>query len=104
MRSPTPDTVAVVAGFAAAFAPGQDRDLDRIGDRVGVLIPRPLQKLFALTAFGGDEDFEYGDLVPDQLSPADQEALAGVMERFLREHLDLDVLIPSSRRRRATTS
>jgi hypothetical protein len=41
-------------GFAEAFAQSRDRDAHGVGERVGVLIPRPFQELFGAdaTAFG----------------------------------------------------
>src|SRR5690242_2911460 len=55
-------------GFAEAFAQGRDGDAHGIGERVGILIPRPLQQLFGAddTAFGRDEYFEHGELLPRQ--------------------------------------
>src|SRR6202040_3881798 len=55
-------------GFAEAFAQGRDGDAHGVGERVGVLIPRPFQKLFGAddAAFGGDEDFEHSELLPGQ--------------------------------------
>src|SRR4051812_25002904 len=52
-------------GFAEPFAQPRDRDADGVGEGVGVLIPCPSQELFGAdhTAVGGDEDFEYGELL-----------------------------------------
>ena len=55
-------------GFAEPFAQCRDGDAYGVGERVGVLIPRPLQQLFGAddTAFGSDEDFEHRELLPGQ--------------------------------------
>ena len=55
-------------GFAEPFAQCRDRDAHGVGERVGVLIPRPFEELFGAddTAFGGDEDFEHGELLAGQ--------------------------------------
>src|SRR5436305_9044662 len=55
-------------GFAEAFAQSRDRDAHGVGERVCVLIPRSLQEFFGAddTAFGTDEDFEHGELLPGQ--------------------------------------
>src|SRR4029077_74330 len=55
-------------GFAEAFAQGRDRDAHGVGERVGVLVPCPFQELFGAddTTFGGDENFEHGELLPGQ--------------------------------------
>ena len=65
MRYPAPATVAMIDGFAEAFAQCRDRDAHGVGERVGVLIPRSFQELFGAddTAFGGDEDLEHGELL-----------------------------------------
>jgi len=54
--------------FAEAFTQRRDSDAHRVGERVGVLIPRAFQELFGAddSAFGGDEDFEHGELFPGQ--------------------------------------
>src|SRR5690348_10169704 len=51
--------------FAESFTQGGDGDADGVGEGVGVLVPGPLQELFGAddTAFGGDEDFEHGELL-----------------------------------------
>jgi hypothetical protein len=53
-------------GFAEAFAQCRDRDAHGVGERVGVLVPCPFQELFGAddTTFGGDENFEHGELLP----------------------------------------
>src|SRR3954466_4196992 len=55
-------------GLAEPFAQCRDRDAHRVGERVCVLIPRSSQELFRAddTAFGGDEDFEHGELLARQ--------------------------------------
>jgi hypothetical protein len=55
-------------GFAEAFAQCRDRDPHGVGEGVGVLVPCPLQELLGAddTAFGSDEDFEHGELLPGQ--------------------------------------
>src|ERR1700737_4343649 len=55
-------------GFAEAFAQRRDRDPHGVAERVCVLIPRPLQELFGAddTAFGSDQDFEHGELLPGE--------------------------------------
>ena len=55
-------------GFAEPLAQGRDRDAHGVGERIGVLVPRPLQELLGAdhTAFGGDENFEHGELLPGQ--------------------------------------
>jgi hypothetical protein len=52
-------------GFAEPFAQGRDGDAHGVGERVRVLIPRLFQQLLGAydTAFGGDEDFEHGELL-----------------------------------------
>src|SRR4051794_26630512 len=54
--------------FAEPFAQCRDRDAHRVGERVCVLVPRSLQELFGAddTAFGRDEHFEHGELLPGQ--------------------------------------
>src|SRR4029450_3924205 len=63
-------------GFAEPFAQCRDGDARGVGERVGVLIPRPFQELFGAddTAFGSDEDFEHGELFPGERDVA---AVAG---------------------------
>ena len=65
MRYPAPATVAMIAGFAEPFAQCRDRDAHGVGERVGVLIPRPFQELLGAddAAFGSDEHFEHGELL-----------------------------------------
>src|SRR5262245_18011090 len=55
-------------GLAEALAQPRDRDAYGVGERVGVLIPCSRQELLGAddTAFGGDEDFEHGELLPGQ--------------------------------------
>src|SRR3954454_19655353 len=55
-------------GFAEALAQSRDRDAHGVGERVCVLIPGPFQELLSAddTAFGSDEDFEHGELLPGQ--------------------------------------
>src|ERR1700736_1620873 len=55
-------------GFAEAFAQCRDCDAHGVGERVGVLIPRPFQQFFGAddTAFGSDENFEHGELLPGE--------------------------------------
>src|SRR5512140_2031075 len=55
-------------GFAESLAQGRDRDAHGVGERVGVLVPCPLQELFGAddTTFGCDENFEHGELLPGQ--------------------------------------
>src|SRR5690242_11670664 len=55
-------------GLAESLAQGRDRDAYGVGEGVGVLVPCPLQELFGAddTAFGGDENFEHGELLPGQ--------------------------------------
>src|SRR5947209_2947856 len=55
-------------GFAEALAQSRDRNANGVGERVGVLIPGPLQQLFGAddTSFGGDEHFEHGELLAGQ--------------------------------------
>src|SRR4029453_3662758 len=55
-------------GFAEAFAQCRDCDAYGVGERVCVLIPRSRQEFFGAddTAFGSDEDFEHGELLPGQ--------------------------------------
>ena len=55
-------------GFAEAFAQCRDGDAHGVGERVRVLVPRPLQQLFGAddTAFGGDEHLEHGELLAGQ--------------------------------------
>src|SRR3954447_8420071 len=54
--------------FAEAFAQCRDSDAHGVGERVGVLIPRSFQEFFGAddTAFGSDENFEHGELLPGQ--------------------------------------
>src|SRR5262245_44633932 len=51
-------------GFAEAFAQCRDSDAYGVGERVGVRIPRPRLKRSGAdnATFGGDEDFEHGEL------------------------------------------
>src|SRR5438309_10671593 len=55
-------------GFAEAFAQSRDRDAYGVGERVCIRIPRPFQELLGAddTAFGSDEDFEHGELLPGE--------------------------------------
>src|SRR6476646_2992005 len=55
-------------GLAEPFAQSGDRDAHCVGERVRVLVPRLRQELFGAddTAFGSDEDFEHGELLPGQ--------------------------------------
>ena len=55
-------------GFAEPFAQSGDRDVHGVGERVGVLIPRPFQQLFGTddTTFGSHEDLEHSELLPGQ--------------------------------------
>src|SRR4029453_16122904 len=55
-------------GFSEAFAQCRDGDPHGVGEWVCVLVPRPFQQLFGAddTAFGSDEDFEHGELLPGQ--------------------------------------
>ena len=55
-------------GLAEALAQRRDGDAHGVGERVRVLVPRPLQELFGAddTAFGGDEDLEHGELLAGQ--------------------------------------
>src|SRR5438552_3858714 len=52
-------------GVAEAFAQCRDSDAHGVGERVGVLIPRPFQELLGAddTAFGSDENFEHCELL-----------------------------------------
>src|SRR3954470_20079928 len=54
--------------FTEPLAKGRDGDAHRVGERVGVAVPRPLQKLLGAedTALCGDEDFEHGELLPGE--------------------------------------
>ena len=54
--------------FAEALAQRRDRDADGVGERVRVLVPRPLQQLFGAddTALGGDEHLEHRELLAGQ--------------------------------------
>src|SRR3954463_12227509 len=51
--------------FAEPFAQCRDRDAHGVGERVCILIPCSLQELFGAddAAFGGDENFEHGELL-----------------------------------------
>src|SRR5262245_35430984 len=55
-------------GSAEALAQPRDGDPHGIGERVGVLIPRPPQQLLGAddAAFGGDQDLEHGELLAGQ--------------------------------------
>src|SRR5206468_7834307 len=55
-------------GFAEAFAQCRYGDAHGVGERVCVLIPRPLKQLFGAddTALGSDENFEDGELLAGQ--------------------------------------
>src|SRR5918912_854609 len=55
-------------GLAEASAQCRDGDAHGVGERVCVLIPRPFQELFGAddTAFGSDEHFEHGELLPGE--------------------------------------
>src|SRR5579884_951676 len=52
-------------GFAEPFAQGRDSYPDRVGERVGVLIPCPSQELLSAdhTPLGGDEYLQHGELL-----------------------------------------
>src|SRR6266567_3696646 len=52
-------------GFSEPFAQCRDGDAYGVGERVGVLIPRPFQEFFGAddTAFGSDEDVQHGELL-----------------------------------------
>src|SRR5437660_11941914 len=52
-------------GFAEAFAQCRNRDAHGVGERVGVLVPGAFQQLLGAddAAFGGDENFEHGELL-----------------------------------------
>src|SRR4051812_20821524 len=54
--------------FSETLAQRRDGDAHGVGERVGVLIPRPLEQLFGAddTALGDDEDFEHGELLAGQ--------------------------------------
>src|SRR3954451_6680107 len=54
--------------LAEALAQSRDRDAHGVGERVCVLIPGPFQELLGAddTAFGSDEDFEHGELLPGE--------------------------------------
>src|SRR6476646_2716423 len=54
--------------FAESLAQGRDGDADGIGERVGVLVPSPLEQLFGAddAASGGDENLEHGELLPGE--------------------------------------
>ena len=73
-RAPCVDAVAGAGdrgddrGFAEALAQRRDGDAHGVGERVGVLVPRPLEQLLGAddAAFGGDEDFEHGELLAGQ--------------------------------------
>src|SRR5581483_5491735 len=54
--------------FAKAFAECRDSDARSVRVRVGVLVPRPREEVFGADdpAFGGDEDFKHGELLPGQ--------------------------------------
>src|SRR4051812_45088872 len=55
-------------GFAEPLAQRRDGDADGVGERVGVLVPRPCQQLLGAddTAFGRDQHFEHGELLPGE--------------------------------------
>src|SRR6187401_3267133 len=55
-------------GLAEAFPECRDGDPHGVGERVRVRVPRLRQELFGAdnAAFGGDEDFEHGELLPGQ--------------------------------------
>src|SRR3954453_18578695 len=55
-------------GFAEPLAQRRDRDAHGVGERVGVLVPRPFQEFLGAdnTALGRDEDFEHRELLPRQ--------------------------------------
>ena len=55
-------------GLAEALAQCRDRDAHGVGERVGVLVPRPLQQLLGAddTALGSDEHLEHRELLPGQ--------------------------------------
>src|SRR5690348_6570643 len=59
-------------GFAEPFTQCRDTDADGVRERVGVLVPRPLQEFFGAddTAVGGHEDFEHGELFPGECDEA----------------------------------
>src|SRR5919197_788128 len=50
---------------AEPFAQCRDGDAHGVGERVRVLVPRPLQEFFGAdhTAFGRDENLEHGELL-----------------------------------------
>src|SRR3954469_19919151 len=52
--------------FAETLAQCRDGDAHGVRERVRVLVPRPFQELFGAddTAFGGNEHFEHGELLP----------------------------------------
>jgi hypothetical protein len=55
-------------GLAEPFAQTRDGDAHSVGERVCVLVPCSRQELFGAhdAAFGGDEHFEHGELLPGQ--------------------------------------
>src|ERR1700691_4201724 len=52
-------------GLAEALAQCRDGDAHSVGERVCVLVPGSFQEFLGAdhTAFGGDEDFEHGELL-----------------------------------------
>ena len=98
-------------GFAEAFAQCRDRDAHGVGERVGVLVPRPRQELLGAddAAFGGDEDFEHRELLPGQRDVA-AVAVDLAAERIQPQTRDLShgrpvwARLRSSARRRSTSS
>jgi hypothetical protein len=57
--------VAISQGSPRRLRRAENRDAYGVGERVGVLIPCPLQYLLGTddTAFGGNEDFEHRKLL-----------------------------------------
>src|SRR5260370_36763722 len=72
-------------GFSESFAQCRDGDAYGVGERVGVLIPCPFQKLFGAdhAAFGGDEEVENGELLTAARAVA---AVHGALETVRLQH------------------